>query len=198
MLALVASLVAHVLVLVTVPILTPLLVGPEISIDAFELAERLCYIIATGFALGLVFRLILRGRKGGTAPRESAWIDHLSVVTLALLALALMDGVTEMALVDRGFVILAFACGFILNPFLQFMGAVIFVRAGLKTSLTIGLLSGYRNTGLLIAVLAGSADPRVLTFLAIVQIPTFLMPMLTSPFMRRFSRFGESHQHHAA
>lgn len=188
MLALIISLIAHIAVLFTVPLLAPMLVGPEVMINPVELLERLGFIILSGFVIGLVLRGIVT--RSATIQRkvEGAWIDSLSVIVLAVLALALMDGVTEMAMTDRTFVIMAFACGFILNPVMQFLGAAIFVRSGLKTSLTIGLLSGYRNTGLLIAALAGSADPRVLTFLAIIQIPTFLMPMLTSPFMRRMSR----------
>lgn len=188
MLALIISLIAHIAVLFTVPLLAPLLVGPEVLISPIELLERLGFIIMTGFVIGLVLRALTSRSAVLKRHAEGAWIDGLSVVTLAVLALALMDGVTEMAMTDRSFVVMAFACGFILNPMLQFLGAAIFVRSGLKTSLTIGLLSGYRNTGLLIAVLAGSTDPKVLTFLAIIQIPTFLMPMLTSPFMRRMSR----------
>lgn len=190
MLALIISLIAHIAVLFTVPLLAPMLVGPEVMISPIELMERLGFIILSGFVIGLVLRGIVT--RSATIKRkvEGAWIDSMSVIVLAVLALALMDGVTEMALTDRTFVIMAFACGFILNPVMQFLGAAIFIRSGLKTSLTIGLLSGYRNTGLLIAALAGSADPRVLTFLAIIQIPTFLMPMLTSPFMRRMSRIA--------
>jgi BASS family bile acid:Na+ symporter len=191
MLALVISIIAHVAVLFTVPLLAPVLVGAEVAISPVELVERLGFIILSGFVIGLVLRAAVFRSPTVRRKIEGAWIDGLSVIALAVLALALMDGVTEMAMTDRSFVVMAFACGFILNPFLQFLGAAIFVRSGLKTSLTIGLLSGYRNTGLLIAVLAGSADPKVLTFLAIVQIPTFLMPMLTSPFMRRMSRVPE-------
>lgn len=191
MLALIISLIAHIAVLFTVPLLAPMLVGPEVTISPIELVERLGFIIMSGFVIGLVLRGIVFRSPTLRRKAEGAWVDSLSVITLAILALALMDGVTEMAMTDRSFVVMAFACGFILNPLLQFLGAAIFIRSGLKTSLTIGLLSGYRNTGLLIAVLAGSADPRVLTFLAIVQIPTFLMPMLTSPFMRRMSRVAE-------
>jgi BASS family bile acid:Na+ symporter len=188
MMALIISLIAHIAVLFTVPLLAPMLVGPEVLISPVELLERLGFIIMSGFVIGLVLRGVVSGSRVLKRQVQGAWVDGLSVVILAVLALALMDGVTEMAMTDRTFVVMAFACGFILNPVLQFLGAAIFVRSGLKTSLTIGLLSGYRNTGLLIAVLAGSADPKILTFLAIIQIPTFLMPMLTSPFMRRMGR----------
>ncbi|MDP6564656.1 MAG: hypothetical protein QF578_07505 [Alphaproteobacteria bacterium] len=183
LLALVVSLVAHLAAPLTIALLTDWLIGPDISIGVWELAMRLALLIGAGFGIGLFLRVVGLPKLLRSSPVGVATLDGISVITLALLALALMDGVTALTLTDPTFVVLAFVTGFLLNPLLQLLGAALFIKAGLKTSLTVGLLAGYRNTGVLIAVLAGDTDPKILTFLAIVQIPTFLMPMLTNPFM---------------
>lgn len=188
LLALVISVAAHIVAPLTIALLANWLIGPEISIGVWELAKRLTILIGAGFGIGLFLRAIGLSRFFQNSPIGATTLDGLSVITLALLALALMDGVTALALTDLTFVVLAFTIGCLLNPLLQLLGASLYVNAGVKTSLTVGLLAGYRNTGILIAVLAGNTDPKILMFLAIVQIPTFLMPMLTSPFMHWLNR----------
>lgn len=184
-LALIVCLLSHVVAPISIALLAEWLMGPEISISFGELVQRLTILIGAGFVLGLGLRSIGLAKWLNRSPSNTAWIDSLAVINLTLLAIALMDGVTALGLTDPKFVALAFALGFILNPVLQLLGAALFSTSGASTSLTVGLLAGYRNTGVLIAVLAGSADPRVLTFLAIIQIPTFLMPMISSPILRR-------------
>jgi BASS family bile acid:Na+ symporter len=179
LLALVVSLIAHILAPLTIALLTEWLIGPEISIGVWEMAQRLAMLIGAGFAIGMILRVTRVSTFFQSSPRKIASLEGVSVITLALVALALMDGVTAMALIDPTFVGLAFFVGFLLNPMLQLLGASLFAKTGIKTSLTVGLLSGYRNTGVLIAVLPSDTDPKIITFLAIVQIPTFLMPMLS-------------------
>ena len=189
-LALVIALVAHILTPITIALLTQWLSGYDFVLDVFELLKRLALLIGSGFLIGLMLRRFKFVKRATESRQGTAVIDGLSVITLTLLALALMDGVTELAIMEPTFVILAFICGFILNPVLQFLGAALFVKSGFRKSLTVGLLAGYRNTGLLIAVLADSVDPMVLTFLAIVQIPTFLMPMISTPVLRKVRKVG--------
>ncbi len=189
-LALVIALVAHILTPVTIALLTQWLSGYDLVLDVFDLLQRLTLLIGSGFLIGLTLRRFKLIKRATESRQGTAVIDGLSVMTLTLLALALMDDVTELAVMEPTFVILAFVCGFVLNPVLQFLGAALFVKSGFRKSLTVGLLAGYRNTGLLIAVLADSVDPMVLTFLAIVQIPTFLMPMISTPVLRKVRQVG--------
>ncbi len=187
-LALVITLVAHVITPVTISVLAYELLGSGLHISVIDLMGRLAIIVGAGFAIGLTLRRFrmpkpLRRHRG-------AMLQVLSVLSLTLMAIALSDGIPAVVAADPRFAITAIVCGILLNPLLQFLGAVLFARFGYITSLTVGLLAGYRNVGLLIAALAGSADAHLVAFLAIVQISTFFMPMLSMPVLRSVKRIG--------
>lgn len=188
LLAFVVAMIAHLLAPLTVTFLAQWLVGPHLQIDSMELMSRLALIIGSGFAIGLVLRWIPPTARASV--RHRGVVDVLSIATLTLLAAALMDGVAEIAMRDPQYVLIAVACGFVLNPLLQLLGAFLFVKSGFEMSLTVGLLAGYRNVGLLIAALAGGADQEVIAFLAIVQIPAFVIPMLSGPVLKKVKSIG--------
>ena len=188
LLAFVVAMIAHLLAPLTVTFLAQWLVGPHLHIDTAELMSRLALIIGTGFAIGLTLRRIPLTARASVTHR--GMVDVLSIATLTLLAAALMDGVAEIAIRDPQYVLIAVACGFLLNPLLQLLGALLFVKSGFEMSLTVGLLAGYRNVGLLIAALAGGAEQEVIAFLAIVQIPAFVIPMLSGPVLKKVKSIG--------
>ncbi len=188
LLAFVVAMIAHLLAPLTVTFLAQWLVGPHLQIDSVELMSRLTLIIGAGFAIGLALRRIPLTAR--VSKQHRGVVDILSIATLTLLAAALMDGVAEIAINDPQYVLIAVACGFLLNPLLQLLGAFLFVKSGFEMSLTVGLLAGYRNVGLLIAALAGGADQEIIAFLAIVQIPAFVIPMLSGPVLKKVKSIG--------
>ncbi len=188
LLALVVALIAHLLAPLTISLLAHWLVGPQLQISMFELMARLVLIMGTGFALGMALRQVKAPARYERQCRSC--VDALSIITLTLLAIALMDGVADLAVSNPNYVMLAVACGFVLNPLLQLLGAFLFVKSGFQGSLTVGLLAGYRNTGIMIAALAGSAPPDVIAFLAIVQIPAFVIPLLSGPILNKVRKVG--------
>lgn len=183
-LALVCSLVAHILCPISIALLSYYLIGPDIALSTGDLVQRLAVFIGVGFGIGLLLRGVGISRRVEQSKNGMLAFDAISVTCLALLALGLMDGVSTLAILDPQFALWAFGCGLVLNPLLQFLGASLFMKAGADVSLTVGMLAGYRNTALLIVVLAGAVDPKILVFLAIVQVPTFIMPMLSEPVLR--------------
>jgi BASS family bile acid:Na+ symporter len=50
------------------------------------------------------------------------------------------------------------------------------------------MLAGNRNQALFLAVLPAEADPGVLIFFALSQVPMFLSPFLLRPIYRRLRR----------
>jgi hypothetical protein len=60
----------------------------------------------------------------------------------------------------------------------------------MRLALAAGLLAGNRNQALFLAVLPATADPGVLLFFALGQVPMFLSPFLLRPVYRRLARPG--------
>jgi BASS family bile acid:Na+ symporter len=74
---------------------------------------------------------------------------------------------------------------FVANPVLQVLGATAFAWLGRRAALTIGLMTGNCNMGLLLASLPASADFEIQMFFAVAQLPMFMLPALLAPLYRR-------------
>lgn len=181
-LALVIVVSATLLLPLTLPPLAVALTGIEIEIGIAGFMARLGAIIGGAFVLAVIVRK-LAGLK-----RVESWapqLDGLNVIMMITFAVAIMDGVTE-ALLDRpGLVLWTTAATFILNAGMQVVGFLLFLPAGRQNALTIGLCSGYRNMGVVMAALAGQAPFEVLLFFAVGQFPIYLLPWALSPVYRR-------------
>jgi BASS family bile acid:Na+ symporter len=74
---------------------------------------------------------------------------------------------------------------FVANPLLQLMGGLAFAWLGRRGALTVGLMSGNCNMGLLLAALPPGTDFDVLLYFAVAQLPIFMLPALMLPLYRR-------------
>ncbi len=57
-----------------------------------------------------------------------------------------------------------------------------------RTALTAGMLAGNRNQAVFLAVLPAAADPNLLLFFALGQIPMFVGPFVLRPIYARLRR----------
>ena len=101
-----------------------------------------------------------------------------SVFFLALFAVAVMDGVGDRFIVDTQPMLIMLSLAFGIHVVFFFSTALVFRYFDQSIAWTAGLLSGYRNLGLLLAV-AGSLLPSgFILFVALWQVPMYIMPML--------------------
>jgi BASS family bile acid:Na+ symporter len=120
--------------------------------------------------------------------RLVAWaqrINGVNVIILMVFAVAVMDGVTAELLADPARVAVYTVAAFAANALLQVAGAGAFLGCGRRIALTVGFANGNRNLGMLLAVLGAGADPDFALFVAIGQLPIFMLPWLTLPLYRR-------------
>ncbi len=181
-LALVTALVATFLTPLTVPPLALALLGLELDLGVAEFMGRLAVVIAVACAAALVIRRLI-GRE--RLPRVTTHLDGLVVVVMLLFAVAIMDGVTA-TLVERPLTVgLWLAAAFIANPALQLAGAAAFAWLGRRRALTVGLVSGNCNMGLLLAAFPPGTDTDVVLYFAVAQLPMYTLPALMLPLYRR-------------
>lgn len=126
-----------------------------------------------------------------TSPRwrddRAGELAGLGVVLLAVFAVALMDGATARLLAEPGTVAAMVGLAFALNVGLQALTVAVFSPAIDRASaLTLGLCAGNRNMGLMLAVTAGLTHPAFVTYVAMYQIPVFLLPALQKPIVARW------------
>lgn len=181
-LALVVALTATLLTPLTVPPLALALLGLELDIGVVEFMTRLSIVVAAAFAAALVIRRLI-GRE--RLPRIATHLDGLVVVVMLVFAVAIMDGVTA-TLIERPMIVAVWLlAAFIANPALQIAGALAFCWLGRRRALTVGLVSGNCNMGLLLAAFPPGTDFDVVLYFAVAQLPMYMLPAVLLPLYRR-------------
>lgn len=101
-----------------------------------------------------------------------------SVFFLALFAVAVMDGVGARLLTDTQYLLAMLSLAFGIHLVFFFSTTLVFRYIDRPNAWTAGLLSGYRNLGLLLAVAGALLPNDFILFVALWQIPMYIMPML--------------------
>lgn len=174
-LAVVLTFIGTALVPLTLPPIALYLLGIQIDIAIVDLMLRLGALVGGCFALAWLIRRLL---PEGFAERHATPLDGLAVVGLLVFAIAVMDGVTDLAVERPQFVLTATVAVFGLNIFMQGLATLAFAWRGLYQALTAGLCSGNRNLGLLLAAMADRASADLLVVIAVAQFPIYILPMV--------------------
>lgn len=183
-LAAVAGLVSTALTPLTVPPLALALLGLEIDVPVGEFMARLVAVIGAAFMVAGVMRWRL---QPAWIKAHARHIDGVFVLAMLVFAVAIMDGVGQALMDDPGHVALWLGAAFVANPALQLLGGLAFARFGRRRALTIALMTGNRNMGLLLAALPASVDFDVVLFFAVAQVPMFMLPAVLTPVYRRLT-----------
>ncbi len=188
--ALAVGVVTTALVPFTLPLLAGLVLDVDLALDPIGLLVRLVVLIG-GAALVAV---AVRRRVGAAAlRRHGAVIDGVVVLAMLTFGLAVMDGVTAAALGRPGFTATALAVVFALAVGLNLAGTLLFAPFGRRLALTVGLVSGFKNFGVVVAAMGPAAADLTVVFLGLVQFPIYLLPMvLRAVARRRLVERGES------
>lgn len=165
----------------TLPAMLAVLAGLQLDIDLGWLALRLLLFIAAAFAVAAIVRRLVPADRIKAAATK---LDGLGVICLTVFALGIMDGAATVLAEQPSYFALATAAAFAGYLLLQVLGAAVFARLGLRPALSVGLLVGNRNMGLVAAVLADKLAPDTLVFFAIGQLPIYILPALLAPAYR--------------
>lgn len=174
---------AHAVVPLTLPPMALWLLGMELDIGIAELMLRLGLVIGIAFAIAFAIRRWLVSEA--FLVRNARRIDGLAVVGLVYFATAIMAGVTEFAIARPDYVFLTLVLAFAANGALQLFGALAFWKVGRRPALTVGLMAGNCNMGILLATLADTAPMDLVIYFAIAQLPMYMLPLFALPIYRR-------------
>jgi len=174
-LALVAALLATLLTPLVLPPVALALLGLDLGIGLADFMGRLALLIGLAFAIAVLLRRLIGPARLVQLGRP---LDGAVVLLMLVFVVGIMDGVTERALADPGTAALWFLAACLANPLLQAAGALTFLWLGRRRALTVGLMAGNRNMGLLLAALPGAVDAEVALYFGLAQIPMYVLPAL--------------------
>lgn len=158
------------------------LLNLELDLSLLEFSLRLGIVVTIAFSAAWIGRRVLGPER---LARNSSILDGLAVISLFMFVVGVFDGVWEMTVANPWHVIGATALSFVFNIGLQVVSAALFWRLGRRVALSIGLMSGNCNMGLVLITLADRAEPDVIMYFAVAQIPMYVLPALLTPIYRR-------------
>jgi BASS family bile acid:Na+ symporter len=154
-------------------------------ISPLELGLKLFFFFAaSGIAAYLTRRIAGQQR----IERQKEAIDGMNVIAVFVFAIAAMDGVPRHVMADPMFAIELFGLIIVLTLALIGVSALVFIRAGLDRGLVIGMLSGFRNIGVVMAALGTSLPDIAWFYFAMAQFPIYLLPALIKPLANRIQK----------
>lgn len=166
------------------PLVTKLLLGEAVPVDAPDLMLRVAAMIAAGWVLALLIR---RLAGPGTIERHHAAFDGVAAVVLVLFVIPLYDRFWEVAGAMPGYAVATLGLVIAAN-----FGTQAAVAAGLRRAAAprmagaAGLMWGNRNVSLYLAALP--PDPLFGLYVAFYQFPMLFTPVVMGPLLARLSR----------
>ena len=183
-LALAALITTHAITPLTAPFFAALFAPNALPLDATALAIRLALFLGGSYLLARLIRR-LAGPARVTGWREQ--IDGTNVILLFVFAAALMESASAKLFTDPGLVLALLALSFAVTFGLMAITTLLLWPAGPVRALSLGMASGTRNMGLMLAAASGVSDVVWLYF-AVAQFPIYFAPQIMSPLVSRILR----------
>jgi BASS family bile acid:Na+ symporter len=167
------------------PALVAAFVGPAVTFSPVTLGLRLVLMLAGAACVAVAIRATL-GKPW--VERQAARIDGLNVIVLFVFAVALMGDVLANTIARPSLVLGFLAIATAITFGLSAISALLFIRSGVHTALPLAHAAGSRNTGLMLAAAAGQVPELVWLYVALIQIPIYVLPLIAKLLLREIGR----------
>jgi bile acid:Na+ symporter, BASS family len=184
-LALLLMVAATFLMPLTVPPLALALIGLKLEIGVVELMTRLAVFVGGAAVVAAAARRLIGPERLARCSLEAS---GFAVITFVLFGIAIMDGVQATLRSAPGQMLAYTAFTFAATLGMQGVTTLVFLALGRMDALTAGLVAGNRNMAIVWANLGAAAPPEVGLYLAVIQLPIFILPAALRPLYRRAMR----------
>jgi BASS family bile acid:Na+ symporter len=185
-LAVAVMVTTYAIVPITLPALSLWLLGLDLGVGFFDLFSRLFATIA--IPAGIAFAIRRWVIKPEIMLKNARALDGISVLFVMVFGFGIIHGLPAFVAARPDYVVLVLAASFAANIGLQIVGAALFLWMGRREALTVGLVTGNTNLGLLMVTLADRAPPELLVCFVLGQIPMYFLPVVALPVYSRLMR----------
>lgn len=165
----------------SLPLLALWILGSAGEFDLATYGLRLLIFVICPTLIAIVYHWFT---KRNARPNNNNALQLGSVFFLGLFAVAVMDGVGERLITDTKPLLAMLTLAFGIHVVFFVSTALVFSYVNRRIAWTAGLLSGYRNLGLLLAVAGALLPSDFILFVALWQIPMYIMPILVYRWFR--------------
>lgn len=185
-LAVAVMVTTYAIVPLTLPALSLWLLDLDLGVGFFELFSRLFATIAIPAVIAFAIRRWVC--RPATMAKNARALDGVSVLFVMIFGFGIIHGLPDFVAAQPDYVMLVLATSFAANIGLQVFGAALFLWMGRREALTVGLVTGNTNLGLMMVTLADRAPPELLVCFVLGQIPMYFLPVVALPVYRRLMR----------
>jgi BASS family bile acid:Na+ symporter len=185
-LAVAVMVTTYAIVPITLPALSLWLLGLDLGVGFSDLFSRLFATIA--IPAGIAFAIRRWVIQPEIMLKNARALDGISVLFVMVFGFGIIHGLPAFVAARPDYVVLVLAASFAANIGLQIVGAALFLWMGRREALTVGLVTGNTNLGLLMVTLADRAPPELLVCFVLGQIPMYFLPVVALPVYRRLMR----------
>ena len=185
-LAVAVMVTTYAIVPITLPALSLWLLGLDLGVGFFDLFSRLFATIA--IPAGIAFAIRRWVIQPEIMLKNARALDGISVLFVMVFGFGIIHGLPAFVAARPDYVVLVLAASFAANIGLQIVGAALFLWMGRREALTVGLVTGNTNLGLLMVTLADRAPPELLVCFVLGQIPMYFLPVVALPVYSRLMR----------
>lgn len=185
-LAVAVMVATYAIVPLTLPALSLWLLDLDLGVGFLELFSRLLATIAV--PAGIAFAIRRWFCSPATMAKNARALDGGSVLFVMIFGFGIIHGLPTFVAAQPDYVTLVLATSFAANIGLQVFGAALFLWMGRREALTVGLVTGNTNLGLMMVTLADRAPPELLVCFVLGQIPMYFLPVVALPVYRRLMR----------
>jgi BASS family bile acid:Na+ symporter len=169
---------------VTTPVFAGAFLGTSMTVSPISLGVKLALMLG---GAALIATLIRRLAGEVWVRRQKGRIDGLNVMTLFVFAVALMDGVLARLRTEPFLVGSVMGLSFVVALGMAALTGLLFARAGGARAFALALAGGSRNMGLLLAAAGGAVPDLTWLYIALAQIPFYVLPQVLKPLARRLA-----------
>lgn len=188
-LAVIGIVLAMLVTPLTAPVPGWLVLGDKLPISPQSIGLQLFAFLAGAACLAFLIRRIW----GEARIQASAnLIDGLNVVFLFVFAVAIMDGVLIRMIAEPGVALALTALSFLIAGTTILLTAIVFRSLGARDAVSLGMIAGIRNMGLMASTMVAAIPELTWTYFALAQFPIYLMPQIISPVLKRMGLTGEN------
>ncbi|MCT4656517.1 MAG: sodium:proton symporter [Cohaesibacter sp.] len=162
----------------TAPIVTNFLAGQLLPLSPLQMGLQLVGLLV-GCWLGSVIIQWLVGKSRIEEAKQE--IDGLNVIVMFILAVALMDGVSDHFTADPLFVTAITLISFLVAFFQIGITLFVFAPFGLNSSLPLALATGNRNMGIMVVGIGSQMPDQSWLWFALAQFPIYCLPLILTP-----------------
>ncbi|WP_420547613.1 hypothetical protein [Curvivirga sp.] len=154
---------------------------PDIDLQTFII--RVLIFLFLPFVIAYIYRRLIQTEM---QQKLDMRLGALTTICLCLMACSLMDGLLNKAINDPYKIASLIVLVISFNLTLQAISSYLFKPMDKKTALNAGLVCGYRNWTLTLAITAGSLGEDFTALVALGQFGVMLLPLPSLNFFDRF------------